>query len=257
MSGPIQLAAMHSRGHKIRLLIIIALVLALGGVGVYLVESRKHAATADPKAGATAGPTGKAVGPVPAASAPTSGPNTFVYAGGTGATLGSAGTAKKFHVAVENGIGQDPAAFDTLVEQILGDPRGWTAGKDVQFQRVPQATTADFTIFLASQATTEKMCGLGGIHTNQFLSCRLPGQVIINLTRWLGAIADYGAPLATYQAYALNHEVGRELGHGNEACPARGDPAPVMMQQTLGLRGCKANAWPYINGNRYDGPPLP
>jgi Protein of unknown function (DUF3152) len=183
------------------------------------------------------------------------GPGSFGYASGTGAVLGTAGRLRLFQVAVEVAAGIAPAAFAAAVDQVLGDPRSWIAGGQLRLQRVPEQVSAEFTILLATPGTTMRMCEAGGLNTGTYTSCRLTGRVVINLARWLGSVPGYGAPLATYQAYTINHEVGHELGHRHEACPRRGRPAPVMQQQTLGLAGCVANAWPYLNGRRHQGPP--
>ncbi|HEX6870250.1 MAG TPA: DUF3152 domain-containing protein [Micromonosporaceae bacterium] len=180
----------------------------------------------------------------------------FAYATGTSPIAGRAGELRRYRVAVEGGTGVDPERFGVAVETVLADPRGWTAGGQVRLQRVPGNAPAEFTVYLASPVTSEQMCRAGWLETQQFTNCRLGGQVVINLARWLTAVPDYGAPLATYQAYAINHEVGHELGQGHELCPGLGRLAPVMQQQTLGLRGCVANSWPYLDGVRYTGPPV-
>ncbi|MET8148355.1 DUF3152 domain-containing protein [Actinoplanes sp. NPDC049668] len=194
---------------------------------------------------------------VPAGSAPKAGG--FVFAEGYGPVLGAAGPLRRFRVAVEENLGEgegDGGDFAGEVDRILGDPRSWIAGRRFRLQRVPHAADSEFTIFLASARTSERMCARGGLRTEGFTSCRLPGQVIINHDRWRRAVPDYGAPLGTYRAYAINHEVGHQLGHGHEACVGRGEPAPVMMQQTYGLKGCVANSWPYLDGRRYAGNPV-
>jgi hypothetical protein len=211
-------------------------------------------APSGPSGSGSAAPGGSAE---PSTAVPRSGTGTFGFAPGPGSVLGTAGGIRRFRVAVENGIGQDPAAFAVAAEGILGDQRSWITGGDVRFQRVAQTSPSEFTLYLASPATTDKLCSLGGVHTEGFASCRLPGQVVINLARWLTSVPDYGAPLALYRQYAINHEVGRELGHGNEVCPAPGALAPVMQQQSQGLKGCVANAWPYVNGQLYAGKALP
>jgi hypothetical protein len=217
--------------------------------------------SADPSA-AGSGPASAAAASAPGASPdgasyPATGPGTWAYAGGQGKVLGSAGTLTRFRVAVEDGMGQKAGAFADRVDAILGDPRGWTASRKLRLQRVPKGATADFTVYLATPATSEKMCAQVGLHTARYTSCRVPGKVIINVARYLDGVAGYGAPLADYQAYAINHEVGHQLGYGHQACPGPGKPAPVMQQQTLGLGGCVANSWPFIDGKRYSGPPIP
>ena len=181
----------------------------------------------------------------------------FAFAGGYGPVLGSAGTLRRFKVAVEKRLASgDGGNFADEIDRILGDPRSWIAGGQFRLQRVPAPAAAEFTVYLASAATSEKMCADGGLRTEGFTSCRLPGQVIINSARWADAVPGYGAPVAVYRAYAINHEVGHQLGHGHEACAGKGEPAPVMMQQTYGLKGCVANSWPYLRGKRYAGNPL-
>jgi len=181
----------------------------------------------------------------------------FTFVGGYGPVLGSTGRVRRFKVAVEQDIGQgDGAGFAQVVERILGDRRSWIAARQFRLRRVPQPAASEFTIYLASAHSSEKMCGRGGLETDGFTSCRLPGRVIINVDRWEDAVPDYDAPLDTYRAYAINHEVGHQLGHGHEACPGKGQPAPVMMQQTYGLKGCLPYSWPYLDGKRYSGAPI-
>ncbi|HWG98382.1 MAG TPA: DUF3152 domain-containing protein [Pilimelia sp.] len=188
---------------------------------------------------------------------PITGPGTWTYVAGPGPVHGRAGRLLRFRLAVERGANQDPDDFARRVDAVLADPRGWTAGGTHRFQRVSRNAAADFTILLATPGTSEAICATGGLRTEKFTNCRLPGRVVLNLARWWLAVPGYGAPLAEYQAYALNHELGHQLGHGHEACPGAGRPAPVMQQQTLGLRGCTANGWPYLGGRRYAGRPVP
>ncbi|MEH0983682.1 DUF3152 domain-containing protein [Micromonospora sp. CPCC 205556] len=188
---------------------------------------------------------------------PTSGPGRFVAADGRSAIQGLDGPLRRYRVAVEQGSGQDVDAFAAAVDGTLADPRSWIASGEVRLQRVSDDDAADFTVYLATPATSEQMCAEGGLRTEGYTSCRLPGQVIINLARWMDAVPDYGAPLETYRTYVVNHEVGHELGEEHQACPGPGEPAPVMQQQTYGLDGCVANAFPYLDGELHSGELVP
>jgi hypothetical protein len=189
--------------------------------------------------------------------APTRVAASFRFVGGYGPMLGRAGTVREFRVAVERGLGQGNGTdFAEQVDAVLGDRRSWIASKDFKLQRVPRSVPTDFTIYLASARTSTRLCADGGLSTDGFTSCRLPGQIIINADLWAKGSRSYAAKLADYRAYTVNHEVGHQFGYGHEACLGRGEPAPVMQQQTYGLRGCHANSWPYLDGKRYAGEPV-
>ncbi|MGA5301185.1 DUF3152 domain-containing protein [Nucisporomicrobium flavum] len=197
-------------------------------------------------------------GPVPAR-----GSGTFAYAPGRGKILGTAGAVRRFRVAVERGSGEDVVAFAALVESTLGDRRSWTGDGRLRLQRVPAGEKADFTVFLATRDTAGRMCAAGGVNITvggrPYTSCRTTGRAIINLDRWRLSAPPYVAakvPLPTYRQYVINHEVGHELGHGHQGCPKRGGPAPVMVQQTLTLRGCVPYAWPRRGNRLLQGPSL-
>ncbi|WP_144121709.1 DUF3152 domain-containing protein [Catellatospora sichuanensis] len=271
-------AVIQARRRRNRFLVIGALGLIVVLVGIDLARGRDGlllpgpgtSAAGSPEPGAAAGDAASggpsaepgASGQPREESAPApAGSGTFAYATGTGKVLGGAGTVRKFRVAAEKGAEADVKAFAAEVERIIADPRGWTGGGKHRFQRVAEKATNEFTVYLATAGTTQKMCAAGGLHTEGFTSCRLPGQLILNLDRWSQAVPGYGAPLPDYQAFALNHELGHQLGYGHEACPAPGKPAPVMQQQSTGLKDCTPNFWPHpaapADPALYRGPPIP
>ncbi|MET8305797.1 DUF3152 domain-containing protein [Micromonospora sp. NPDC005173] len=194
---------------------------------------------------------------------PTAGTGRFGYDDRAGPVLGRAGELRRYRVAVESGSGEDAAAFGEAVQTALAGPGSWVDSGRLRLQQVPGASPRDFTVYLATARTAGRMCADGGVDIRvggrPYTSCRTPGRVIINLDRWRLSVPHYvqaGVPLAVYRTYVVNHEVGHQLGHRHERCPGSGRPAPVMMQQTLFLHGCRVNPWPYLDGRRYAGPPL-
>jgi Protein of unknown function (DUF3152) len=174
------------------------------------------------------------------------GAGTLSVVDGNSAVYGS-GPLQRFIVEVEDGIGVEGAPFAEAVEATLGDPRSWGSGGRMSFQRVGAAEASagqfDFKVSLVSPGSMETYCP--GVGTGGYTSCRYGDRAVINLARWATAVPDYEGDVATYRLYVVNHEVGHALGNGHEECPGAGQLAPVMQQQTLGLDGCRKNAWPY------------
>ena len=169
----------------------------------------------------------------------------FAAAPGRSPTVGT-GPLRTYSVEVEEGIPIDPAAFAASVDATLADPRGWTAPGDVSLQRVGPDDRPGFRVRLATPGTVDAHCA--PLQTNGIYSCRQGADVMINVRRWLQGAAESLLSLADYRHYVISHEVGHALGHGHVGCPGPGEVAPVMLQQTKGLDGCRPNPWPYPQG---------
>ncbi|MFI1356977.1 DUF3152 domain-containing protein [Streptomyces sp. NPDC020898] len=184
---------------------------------------------------------------------PRSGPGTFATAPLT--TTGPA-SGTPYRVQVEDGAGVDPADAARQIAVILNDPRGWgQAG--ASFRQVTDAE-AELVFRVATATTTDQLCNVRQPDHIGEVNCRTGPNVVINLKRWQLGSPEFAGPPVEYRALIVNHEVGHWLGRGHLTCPGPGRPAPAMMQQIDGLKGCVSNAWPYDTQGRYlDGPAVP
>ena len=64
--------------------------------------------------------------------------------------------------------------------------------------------------------------------------------MIINQNRWRYASKVFPSQLAQYRQMVVNHETGHWLGNGHAYCGGKGELAPVMQQQSKGLKGCRS-----------------
>ena len=178
---------------------------------------------------------------------PYSGAGTFTVVPGSAPAPDPAARSVTLLIRAEDGAGVDAQVFADQSLQILNDPRGWGPIDGVSFARTDDPAAADLTLTIASPSTTEELCG--ELPTRGYTSCGRISTVNINAARWAhgaDAFSAAGGSLEEYRAYLLNHEVGHPLGHWHVECPAPGQPAPVMLQQTLRLQGCVPNGWPGV-----------
>jgi hypothetical protein len=157
------------------------------------------------------------------------------------------GRTVRYTVELEGGLDIRAEDFATTVGTVLTDPRGWQTKDGVRFVDVSPADAAkgadvDLHITLASPHTTDRLCA--PLKTRGQVSCHNSGRVVLNLRRWVLGAEAYGSDVAQYRTYLVNHEVGHGIGHAHAYCGGKGKVAPVMMQQTYGLKGCTAWPWP-------------
>ena len=151
------------------------------------------------------------------------------------------GPLRRFIVEVEDSLNIRAIRFAKKVQKILFDRRSWIRSRTFSLRRV-ESEPAAFRVTLATRATTDRLCY--PLLTNGSYSCWNGSRAVINVWRWKNGAKSYGDHLKGYRRYLINHEVGHGLGHSHRNCPRRGDKAPVMLQQTIGLQGCRRNPWP-------------
>ncbi len=125
---------------------------------------------------------------------------------------------------------------------VYGDPRGWNNGGEQVF--VYADSGCDYTAWLSSPAD---MTGFSSAICDNYYSCRVGPNVIVNYDRWMGATDPWnaaGGSLEDYRVMVINHETGHWLGFNHRNCVGAGQPAPVMQQQSIDLQGCTFNPWP-------------
>lgn len=161
----------------------------------------------------------------------------------------ASGRVVRYTVEVEKGLGVDETKVARTVREVLLHERGWQGKDGIRFVNVSPSeekagAAVDIRVTLASPGLTDRLCA--PLRTLSQVSCWNNGRSVLNLRRWQLGDDSYGDDVERYRIYQVNHEVGHGLGHQHRSCPAKGQRAPVMVQQTLDLQGCRA--WPYPTG---------
>jgi len=143
----------------------------------------------------------------------------------------------RYSIVLDEGVSLSPKDLRVFREQVaiyLADPDGW--GRTHTFEEVP--TGGEVVIHLSSPEDIRKA---GCVNTR--LSCAELGgkHMRLNSMRWFRGAKESGLPLEEYRQYMVSHEMGHILGYDHTTCPRPGAPAPVMMQQTLGIGKCTPN----------------
>ena len=162
----------------------------------------------------------------------------------TNFTISPAGASVvRTYCTAVNGV--PTSELDDLIGKLAAtysDTRGWNNNGKIAFKRVTSG--CEYKVVIAAP---NLMTSYGAI-CDDYYNCQVGNSVIVNNDRWLYATDPWkktGQNLETYRLLIINHETGHRLGfRDNPTCPGAGQPAPVMMQQSIDLKGCVFNTWP-------------
>ena len=140
----------------------------------------------------------------------------------------------RFRTSVDPDVNYSDEQFRQEVTIYLHDPDGWA-----QFHEFVYAPTGPAKHIRLSHPRTLKTNGC----KEDRLSCAILGgtEIWLNSERWIHGAKASQLPLEEYRQYMVSHEMGHSLGYDHVTCPAPGMPAPIMLQQTLGIGKCSPN----------------
>ena len=148
-----------------------------------------------------------------------------------------------FHVSVDSDVIRKYKIYNAGERQIdfyimayLNSPDGWSQD-GYHFEPV-EKYKANVLIRLSLSKTITRICGV-----SPMLSCAVLGgrNMYLCAERWFHGAPKSGLKLEDYRQYMVSHEMGHILGKDHHDCPGKGRPAPIMLQQTLGIGECIPN----------------
>lgn len=182
-------------------------------------------------------------GPVKHVTIPQAGPQHYRLSRSAARPASRRGQLITYNVRIERGLPYHRHQVAKFIHRVLNDRRSWGGHGNWRLERVKPGVKADINVYLVTPKTTDKLCD--PLETEGKVSCFNEGKVVLNAKRWARGAESYGSDVINYRRNLVNHEFGHALGHRHVKCPAKGKRAPIMMQQTKGLHGCRANPWPY------------
>jgi hypothetical protein len=136
-----------------------------------------------------------------------------------------------YRTSVDDGVPYPSKQFADEIAIYLADPDGWA--RFYTFVKHPGGKHIRLCL-----PDTLKVEGC----KDDALSCAILGgdRIWLNFGRWMNGSKASRLPLIRYRQYMVTHEMGHSLGYDHVKCPGSG-PAPLMMQQTLGIGKCTPN----------------